>query len=106
MTPVHNHELPPSGPVIVPKPATSYELTEAEYTHVIAVGNRIAQAKLYVYDLNVQLEELQKKIRIAVADVNATDQSLGGALSILADAHGFKQAKLSQDMKTLIATVV
>jgi predicted NACHT family NTPase len=73
---------------------TTYALSPEERAGITKLAQNIAQAKLQIYDLNVQLEAAQR-----VRD--QAEARLAGALAMLCDAHGMTQAELAPDFSTL-----
>jgi hypothetical protein len=78
--------------------APTYELSDSETAHMQALTAQVATLKTQIYDLNSQIEK-------AKVNVEHAQHLVDGALSVMAAAHGFKQAQLSPDLKILTAMV-
>jgi hypothetical protein len=90
----------------MPSKANAYQLSADEVTRMQELVGQLNAAKLQVYEANVQMEALQKAAQEAVRNVEAAQRLVSGAGAILAAQHGFKEWKMSPDMKTLTATVI
>lgn len=88
----------------MPEPKT-YTLTDQQHATMLALNQQAAAAKLEVYRLNVQMEQLKAQLGNALKAVEATEQQWSGALAFLSSSNGFQKANLSPDLKTLTETV-
>lgn len=84
----------------MPEPKT-YALNEDEQRTMLLLNKQALDAKMKVYGLNMQLDQLKSQLQDALKAVEATEQQWGGALVFLSNSHGFKKVNLSPDFKTL-----
>lgn len=85
-----------------PKGPTPYALSEKEAARFQQVNGALIGAKARVYDANAKAKLAQNEVRQAVPALHDAEVHWQGALSLLAAAHGMENARLSEDLKTLI----
>ena len=73
---------------------SEYALTPPEQAALRSLNTTIVLVKGQIFDLNAALETAQGELRAAEAQYR-------GALNLLATAHGFDKARLSDDLTKL-----
>lgn len=73
---------------------TEYKLAESERMVLLNLGNAVAQRKLAIYGLDMQLEVEQRERDTAEA-------RFSGALSMIAESHGIHNGQIAPDFSII-----
>ena len=75
-------------------PATTYPLEAVERQTLLELNSAVAQQKIRIHDLNVELETAQRAREAATA-------MFQGALAMIANTHGMQGGQLSPDFTVI-----
>lgn len=82
-------------------PTVEYALTVPERTAMLAFTNQILNAKMLVYDLQVQKEQLESQLRQALHQVEEWQSRFTGAVMSLGTTHGIDPARINPDLSRI-----